>query len=83
MNENIRPCRCLLMETGRQDIAADIKARIEKLSESEKAGSGEYAARLETCRACEHISDGTCLKCGCYPEFRAAFAKNRCPLKKW
>jgi len=83
MSENIRPCRCLLAEVNRQDIADDIKARIEKLSESEKAPGGEYASRLEKCRECEHLSDGTCLKCGCYPEFRAAFAKNRCPVKKW
>ncbi len=83
MTDNVRPCRCLLAEIGRQETANDIKERISRLSEKEKADEKEYRSRLETCRSCEHLADGTCLKCGCYPEFRAAFAKNKCPLKKW
>jgi hypothetical protein len=83
MSENIRPCRCLLAQTGKEETAADIKARIERLSEKERADSELYKKRLEVCTACDFLADGTCLKCGCYPEFRAAFAKNRCPAKKW
>ena len=83
MSGNTRPCRCLLAQTGKEEIAADIKARIEKLSEKERAAGDLYEERLGICKACGHLSDGTCLKCGCYPEFRAAFAKNRCPAKKW
>ena len=83
MTENVRPCRCLLIETGREDTAQEIKRRIEKLSQSERAPQEEYSRRLEICTACDFLADGTCLKCGCYPEFRAAFRKNRCPAKKW
>ena len=83
MTENVRPCRCLLIETGREDIAKDIERRIEKLPQSERAPAEEYKRRLEICTACDFLADGTCLKCGCYPEFRAAFRKNACPIKKW
>lgn len=31
----------------------------------------------------QKIAKSGCLKCGCYPEFRAAFAANGCPAKKW
>lgn len=79
-----RVCRrCLLFESGRGDVLEDIRLRIGKLSEKERAKSEIYEERLGICAGCEFLADGTCLKCGCYPEFRAAFAKNRCPNCKW
>ena len=79
-----RVCRrCLLVESGRGDVLEDIRIRIEKLSEKERAKSEIYEERLGICAECEFLADGTCLKCGCYPEFRAAFANNRCPQRKW
>ena len=79
-----RVCRrCLLLQSGRGDVLEDIRIRIEKLSEEERAKSEIYEERLGVCAGCEFLADGTCLKCGCYPEFRAAFAKNRCPNCKW
>lgn len=83
-SEELRVCRrCLLLQSGKDDIMADIKERIEKMKPSEKATDEIYSSRLSICSACDFLADGTCLKCGCYPEFRAAFAKNRCPHKKW
>ncbi len=79
-----RVCRrCLLLQSGRGDVLEDIRIRIEKLSEKERVKSEIYEERLGICAGCEFLADGTCLKCGCYPEFRAAFAKNRCPNCKW
>lgn len=75
--------RCLLTESGKEEILADIKERISRISDSEKTEEGEYGRRLSVCSDCEFLADGTCLKCGCYPEFRGAFAKNRCPVRKW
>jgi len=72
--------RCLLIESGKDDIFEDIKRRIEKISLSEKTEDTEYNRRIELCRECDYLSEGTCLKCGCYPEFRSAFKKNRCPV---
>lgn len=83
MND-VRICRrCLLIESGRADVLEDIRRRIEKLTENEKTDSSEYEFRLAKCGECEFLADGTCLKCGCYPEFRAAFKKNKCPKSYW
>ena len=83
MNEE-RVCRrCLLIQSGRGDVLEDIQRRIEKLSESERAQKEIYESRLNTCSQCGFLADGTCLKCGCYPEFRAAFSKKKCPEGKW
>lgn len=75
--------RCLLEESGRADIAGDIKQRIGRIPENEKTGETEYAKRLAVCGECEHLIDGCCMKCGCYPELRAAYAGQKCPEKKW
>ena len=82
--EMLRPCgKCLLLQSGKEDILADIKSRIDKLSPDEKTDEKAYGERLAVCSVCEYLLSGTCLKCGCYPEFRAAFAKNDCPVRKW
>ncbi len=83
MNENRVCYRCLLFESGREDILKDIRERILRIPPAEKTGDDEYRRRLEICGKCEFLADGTCLKCGCYPEFRGAFVKNGCPVKKW
>ncbi len=84
MSENLRICRrCLLEESGKGDIMRDIEQRIEKITAADKTPPETYAKRLETCRGCDNLADGTCLKCGCYPQFRAAFIKNKCPVKRW
>lgn len=42
-----------------------------------------YEKRLSLCKACDFLNAGTCLKCGCYVELRAAAKVGRCPDKKW
>lgn len=79
-----RECRqCLLWESGRGDVLQSVRAHIEKIPAAARAPQDVYDARLAVCRACGHLAGGTCLKCGCYPEFRAAFGTQRCPVKKW
>ena len=75
--------RCLLREAGREDTLKSIAEHIKKIADKDKSGNEEYKRRLEICTACEWLSEGTCLKCGCYPEFKAAFLKQKCPYKKW
>ena len=79
--------RCLLRESGEEDKALEVKECISRIKESEKAADGIYAQRLSLCRECEHLLSGTCMKCGCYVELRAAFRNNHCPLagtkRKW
>lgn len=81
-----KPCtRCLLEEAGRQDVYDSIQKCIEKIPEKQRTASVEYDRRLELCKGCENISEGTCLKCGCYVELRAAKTDAHCPMKqkKW
>lgn len=52
---------------------------VASLPDDERAGEAVYAARLETCKACESLRDGTCVLCGCYVEARAAKRGQRCP----
>ena len=75
--------RCLLAESGRADVLSSIREHVEKIPPGDKADPPEYARRLALCGACEHLADGTCLKGGCYPEFRAAFRTQRCPVGSW
>lgn len=75
-----KPCtRCLLEEAGKQDVYEIILKRIAEIPEALRADKALYAQRLGTCKSCEHISGGTCLKCGCYAELRAARADSYCP----
>lgn len=75
--------RCLLLESGKEDTLKSIMEHIEKIKPHEKCGNEEYGKRLKVCSECDYLSGGVCLKCGCYPEFRAAFLKQKCPYKKW
>ncbi len=79
-----RVCRrCLLFESGRGDVLENVRAHIEKIPSADKASPETYAKRLAFCASCEALADGTCLQCGCYPEFRAAFRTQRCPKNRW
>lgn len=75
--------RCLLREANKGDMLKTIKEHIKKIAPKDKSDYDEYLRRLGICKACEWLSEGTCLKCGCYPEFKAAFLKQKCPYKKW
>lgn len=75
--------RCFLLESGKDETLRSIKERIDRLSKKEKCTDEEYGRRLGVCAECDFLSGGVCLKCGCYPEFRAAFAGQKCPYKKW
>ncbi len=83
----LRVCRrCLLLESGDRYNYELIREYIKKIRPSERTEAGEYERRLELCRSCDELADGTCLKCGCYVEFRAAFRQQRCPNvknRKW
>lgn len=74
---------CLLWESGRVDIYESVQTHIGKIPLKDRAEDAEYEKRLSCCRACSHLIGGTCMKCGCYPELRAAFRTQRCPAKKW
>ena len=78
--------RCLLRESAENDTYENIRTRIDKLPDNEKADDALYQQRLDACRDCDHLISGICMKCGCYVEFRAAFKSMKCPNvkdRKW
>lgn len=75
-----RPCRCLLRETGEQEIYESVKAYVDALPEQMRASEEVYQSRLRLCRQCEQLLSGMCVKCGCFVEARAAKAAQRCPF---
>ena len=86
MMQGKKPCtRCLLEEAGRQDLQEAVNAAVAKIPHNKRTDDAEYSRRLEICRVCEFLMGGTCLKCGCYVELRAARSDSHCPVKnkKW
>lgn len=80
-----RVCRkCLLkemMENG--DFYATLKANIDAVTGEDRADDVTYEGRLKVCKECDYLADGMCKACGCYVEYRAVKAKEKCPYKKW
>lgn len=63
------------------------KKMIEKYKSAIKAEDrvpeDEYEKRLNICKTCESLNDGTCFACGCYVELRALSPMSKCPHNKW
>lgn len=81
-----KPCRrCLSADIGDKELAQAIAERIATIPDGQRAGSDEYKRRLDICRTCDSLNHGTCAKCGCYAEIRAARKNAYCPAaqKKW
>lgn len=76
------PCRCLLKDAGEKELAENIKEYIGALNEEIKADKDLYEHRLDICKKCDYLLNGTCRKCGCYVEMRAAVVTNHCPSEK-
>lgn len=74
-----RPCRCLLMASGQEDMARLVAEYIATLPEESRVSDESYRARLTLCEGCEALHSGTCARCGCYVEARAAKRSLSCP----
>lgn len=81
VTEGRKPCRrCLLEDMPSQAaLAASVRELVSLLPEALRAEPEVTAERLKVCRACDHLTDGMCVLCGCYVELRAAKNKMRCP----
>lgn len=83
MTDNAKiPCKCLLKQAGETELAQNIEEYVSALSEEIKADEQLYRQRLSICESCVHLLSGTCTKCGCYVEMRAAVKNNRCPSEE-
>ena len=81
---NRRICkRCLLSQIDQQELLKQIHEGIDRLPAADKVSDKDYEKRLDICKQCDHLENGTCKACGCYVELRAAAKAGRCPYKKW
>ncbi len=83
--DSLRVCyRCLIREMmDSTNYYERIGKYIDAISTDEKASKELYEERLNICRQCADLLEGTCNSCGCYVELRAASDKSYCPNKKW
>ena len=77
-------CRkCLIADLPRGEKLREIlRERLAEIPEEDRVSRDEYAARLERCRQCGELREGTCAQCGCYVELRLARKDKHCPLIK-
>ena len=75
-----KQCRCLLIEAGEADMTRTIAEYVASLDESVRTSDADYRARLDICRTCDQLLNGTCRLCGCYVETRAAKKGMGCPM---
>ena len=75
--------RCLLKDFSKEDYDKIIVSGLSALPAGELVSEDVTARRLDICKDCEKINQGTCLACGCYVEIRAATRKGKCPYSKW
>ncbi len=79
-----RKCRkCLLAELDNEKLLAEVRLAVERLGKDIRVSEKAYQNRLDTCRQCDYLNEGTCNACGCYVELRAAAKTGKCPYKKW
>lgn len=74
--------RCLLRDL--QDASMEEVVHFyQRLPQSQRVTEAEYETRLNICRSCDFLQNGTCMQCGCYVEVRGAQKKGTCPLRRW
>ncbi|MGN1148983.1 MAG: DUF6171 family protein [Lachnospiraceae bacterium] len=83
-NDAARICkRCLLREMNEAEYKEKLEKYILKLEKTARTEEEQYRKRLEACKACDRLTEGTCQACGCYVELRAAVKTSHCPYKHW
>ena len=75
--------RCLLQEAFPADYEKYIASLLRQIAPQQRSAEEVYGARLDICRACDQLNNGTCMGCGCLVELRAAYRRERCPFQKW
>ncbi len=75
--------RCLLKDFSKEQYEAIIVNGLSSLPEEDLTDKSASDKRLDICRECEKLNQGTCLACGCCVEIRASLKKGKCPYEKW
>ncbi len=82
----VRICRrCLLRDFSDSDAGQAVQNFVASIPQKERASEKVYNYRLEQCKKCDSLVSGTCVKCGCYVEARAAGRCAVCPdvVNRW
>ena len=83
----IKRCRqCLLRDmTDENDYYQSVLFYRSTLPRKKRTPDDVYETRLQACKVCPSLENGTCRQCGCYVEMRAARIDMHCPQKdaKW
>ena len=74
--------KCFFAEFDPEGIYNEISQLIATLPEEKRTDETEYRRRLEICGKCGFLGEGTCGKCGCFVELRAAKKDMHCPCEK-
>lgn len=73
----VQQAKNLLLSTA--NVLAYAAATGQVKAEPQVAG-----ARIELCKQCRHLENGTrCTICGCFIATKAGLVAEKCPLKKW
>ena len=77
--------KCLLEDFDEKEAITTVRRMIEDMPKEKRTSPDEYRRRLDICRECDSLISGTCIKCGCYVELRAAGKERNCPdvKDKW
>ncbi|MCR4702179.1 MAG: DUF6171 family protein [Saccharofermentans sp.] len=75
--------RCLLKDFSQEQYEVIIVNGLSSLPEEDLTDKSESERRLDICRHCGKLNQGTCMACGCFVEIRASLKKGRCPYEKW
>lgn len=74
--------KCFFEELDPKGIYREISEMIAALPEEKRYGESEYRRRLDICGRCGSLGEGTCGKCGCFVELRAAKMDMHCPHER-
>ncbi len=76
----LRVCKkCLILEGNEEAVIRSVTEYLARIKPEDKVSEEEYERRLAICRACDSQFHGTCNKCGCYCDLRAAVKQGHCP----
>ena len=75
--------RCLLKDLSKEKYEAIIINGLSSLQPEDLTERFETDRRLNVCKDCDRLNQGTCLACGCFVELRASLKAGHCPYSKW
>ena len=83
MNEEKTCRKCLLRDAFPEDYEKYVAGLLKNISSGQRTPEEIYQRRLDICRMCSQLQNGTCMGCGCLVELKAAYRREHCPFRMW